>query len=162
MSNKTLVSSPPKGLMRWFLRAPIFLYRVGLGWMLGERFVLLHHIGRKSGIERKTVVETVGHDKSSDIYYIASGWGRKSQWYQNILATPNIKIQVGRRKLDVLAEILSPEEGAKMLISYREQHPFTARELGGFMGIDMFKTDVSELEAIVRDSVPIIALRPHR
>lgn len=160
MSEKSLVSSAPKGLLLWFLRVPIFLYRIGMGWILGERFVLLHHIGRKSGQARQTVVEVIGHDLESDTYYIASGWGHKSQWYQNILATPEIRIQVGRRKLEVLAENLSPQESVKILISYREKHPFMARELSGVMGVDIRNSSPSELEKIVQESVPIIALRP--
>jgi deazaflavin-dependent oxidoreductase (nitroreductase family) len=161
MSTKSLVSSPPKGLMRWFLRAPIFLYQIGLGWLLGERFVLLHHIGRKSGQARQTVVEIIGHEQASDTYYIASGWGHKAQWYQNILATPIISIQVGRRKLKVLAKNLSPEEGAKILVSYREKHPFAARELSSFMGVDIRNSSLSELENIVQDAIPIFVLHPH-
>jgi deazaflavin-dependent oxidoreductase (nitroreductase family) len=160
MSKKSLVSSSPEGLMRWLFRAPIFLYRIGLGCLLGERFVLLHHIGRKSGQMRQTVVEIIGHEQASDTYYIVSGWGYKAQWYQNLLATPTITIQVGRRKLVILAETLSPQKGAQILLDYRKKHPIAARELSSFMQIDIQNSSVTELENIVQDSLPIIALCP--
>ena len=34
---------------RWIVRAPIPLFRAGLGWLFGGRFVMAEHIGRKSG-----------------------------------------------------------------------------------------------------------------
>jgi hypothetical protein len=37
---------------RLAMRAPIGLYRVGLGGLLGTRFLLLEHVGRSSGPAR--------------------------------------------------------------------------------------------------------------
>ena len=160
MSEKAITSKAPGGLLRWLLRFPITLYRLGLGWLLGGRFLLINHVGRKSGQMRQTVVEVAGHDRDSDTYYVASGWGYKSNWYRNLLAQPEISIQVGRRKLPVHAENLSPEAGAQVLLTYRKQHPFTAGELGGFMGLDIGKSSDDELANIVRDSLPIVAFHP--
>ncbi len=33
-----------------------------LGWLQGSRFLMLTHIGRKSGLARQTNIEVVGHD----------------------------------------------------------------------------------------------------
>lgn len=38
----------PRGLLCWFFRMPIWLYRFGLGRLLGDRFLVLTHIWRKS------------------------------------------------------------------------------------------------------------------
>ena len=92
MSENTLVARSPNGLLRWFLRFPIVLYHLNLGWLLGGRFMLINHVGRKSGQLRQTVVEVAGHDQSGDTYYVASGWGYKSQWYRNLLAQPEVTI----------------------------------------------------------------------
>ncbi|MEJ2758855.1 MAG: hypothetical protein P8046_10285, partial [Anaerolineales bacterium] len=43
----------PSGLWRAVFRFPIFLYRLNLGWLFGERALLLEHRGRKTGIIRK-------------------------------------------------------------------------------------------------------------
>jgi deazaflavin-dependent oxidoreductase (nitroreductase family) len=152
---------PPKGLLRWVFRAPVALYRLRLGWLLGERFLLLNHTGRKSGLARQTVVEVVGHDKVSDTYYIASGFGYKADWYRNLLARPELIIQVGWRKLAVRAETLPPDAGVQILVAYRQAHPLAAHELGrNLLGIDISKNTPEELAQFVRASLPIIALRP--
>lgn len=160
-SSKTPISTPPSGLLRVLLRLPIALYRLRLGWLLGQRFVLLQHIGRKSGQMRETVVEVIGHDRASDTYYIASGWGKKANWYQNLLAQPKITVQVGRRHLEVCAETLPPKEGVQILLDYRQKHPLATRELSRVLtGANLAKASPEELERIVQESLPILALRP--
>ncbi len=154
-------SKPPSGALRLLMRLPIGLYRLRLGRLLGQRFVLLEHIGRKSGQARKTVVEVIGHDRASDTYYIASGWGRRAQWYQNLLATPNITIQVGQRRLNARAEPVTPKEGARILLDYRQKHPLATRELSRVLtGANLAKASPEELERVVQESLPIVALRP--
>ncbi|MEZ4866779.1 MAG: nitroreductase family deazaflavin-dependent oxidoreductase [Caldilineaceae bacterium] len=150
----------PTGIKRWFFRLPIALYRLGLGWLLGGRFVLLNHIGRKSGQVRQAVVEVVRHDKATDTYTICSGFGPKTQWYQNLLATPDITIQVGARKLDVHAEPLSTSAGGDEMVDYARRNPTAAHKLAQFMG---FQTDGSE--ASYREigmQLPFVALRPRQ
>ncbi len=158
MTSKPLVAEPPKGLLRFGLRLPIILYRLHLGWLLGGRFVLLNHIGRKSGQPRQTVVEVVGHDPASDTYYIVSGWGYKAQWYQNLMGTPEITIQVGSRRLDVKAETLSPDDGVKILLDYQQKHPLAAKELSRVLGINLAEGTAAELRAAIEKSLPVVAL----
>lgn len=69
---------PPKGLLRMMLRLLIWLNRLRLGRLLGNRFLLLAHIGRKTGLPHQTVVEVVSHNSTKDRYVIVSGWGEKS------------------------------------------------------------------------------------
>jgi hypothetical protein len=38
------------------LKLPLLLYRLGLGWIFGHRFLLLTHKGRRSGKVRQTVL----------------------------------------------------------------------------------------------------------
>ncbi|MEZ4679799.1 MAG: nitroreductase family deazaflavin-dependent oxidoreductase [Caldilineaceae bacterium] len=98
MANQPNLPSPPTGISRFLFRLPIQLYRLHLGWLLGRRFVLINHIGRKSGQVRQVVVEVVRHDQTTDSYIVCSGFGRQAQWYQNLLATPAVTIQVRRAK----------------------------------------------------------------
>lgn len=44
-------------MVRRLLRAPSMLYRHYLGWMLGRRFVMVTHVGRRSGRQYRTVLE---------------------------------------------------------------------------------------------------------
>ena len=155
-----MVARQPKGLLRWLLRMPILLYRLRLGWLLGSRFLLLHHIGRKSGLPRRTVVEVVDHDKARDVYAVASGWGTKADWYRNVLANPDVTIRVGRRTLAVRAETLPPDVAAQALAQYRERYPRAARELSRVIGVNLAGASREELEQIVSESLPLVAFHP--
>ncbi len=95
--SKSIVDRPPSKALRLGLRLPIWLYRARLGWLLGDRFLMLTHTGRKSGLPRQTVIEVVQHDKGTDTYYVVSGWGEKSDWYQNIRKSPSVTVHVGGR-----------------------------------------------------------------
>ena len=46
----------PTGVLKWGYNLPIALYRVRLGWLLGHRFLLLTHQGRKTGRILQTVL----------------------------------------------------------------------------------------------------------
>ena len=49
--------SGPGPVMRAVFGAPARLYDAGLGWLLGERFLCLTHVGRRSGHRYRTVLE---------------------------------------------------------------------------------------------------------
>jgi deazaflavin-dependent oxidoreductase (nitroreductase family) len=132
---------PPTGIARWFFRAPIGLYRAHLGGLMGHRFVLIEHVGRTSGLLRRVVVEVVRYDPATDSVIVSSGWGEKSQWFQNLRAQPDVTIMLGNRRIDVHAQRLSPEEGEAEMLDYARRHPSAAKKLSGYMG---FAADGSE------------------
>lgn len=86
---------PRRTLQRALSRAPIRLYRLGLGGLLGHRLLLL--TGRKCGRRRQVVLEVVGRHEEFGGYLIASGFGARSQWFRNIAADPRVHFQVGWR-----------------------------------------------------------------
>ena len=73
------------------MRAPIWLYRAGLGFVFGSRVLMLEHIGRKSGARRYVVLEVVGHP-APEIYIVASGFGEHAQWFRNLMAHPRVRV----------------------------------------------------------------------
>ena len=160
MTEPSLTDRAPHGLMLFMLRAPLALYRLGLGGLLGQRFVRLSHVGRKTGKLHQTVVEVIGHDTDTDAYFIASGWGYKSQWYQNLQAHPDIDVLVGRRHLHVHAQTLTPQAAARVLLAYRKRYPVAARELGRVMGIDLAEADEAALQKAVQERLPVLGLYP--
>jgi deazaflavin-dependent oxidoreductase (nitroreductase family) len=145
----------PKGITRFFARLPIQLYQLGLGWLLGGRFIRLTHTGRKSGKARQVVLEVVRYDRTSDTYYVASGWGEKSDWFQNILQNPKVEIQVARRKAQALAERLKPEQGEQEMLDYGRRHPRALQTLARVMGyqIENSEADIRQLGR----TVPMVA-----
>jgi deazaflavin-dependent oxidoreductase (nitroreductase family) len=127
--SKSSVDRPPSQALRFGLRLPIWLYRLHLGWLLGNRFLMLTHRGRKSGQTHHTVIEVVRYDKDADTYYVVSGWGRKADWYQNIHTYPDVVINVGRRKLKVHATDIPLPEATSILNKYTHLHPLAFKEL---------------------------------
>ncbi|GAA1408646.1 nitroreductase family deazaflavin-dependent oxidoreductase [Catellatospora coxensis] len=134
----------PTGLRRALLRAPILLYRVGLGRLLGSRFVLINHTGRRTGIPRQTVVEVV--DCSAGSLTVAAGFGPRSDWYRNLLARPAASIVWGGRSAAVTAAPLPAEQAAQAMLRYARRHPRAARGLAGVMGYQVDGTDSDYLE----------------
>lgn len=154
---------PPTGIGRWFARAPIWLYRHHLGWLLGHRFLLLNHIGRKTGLARAAVVEIVRHDASTGAYVICSGWGEHSQWFQNLMADSDTTIQVGSRTMAVRAVRLSPVVAADEMVDYSRRHPKAARRIAEFVGNDIVGADFDGSEAgyrAVGEELPFLRLEP--
>ncbi|MGI9057582.1 MAG: nitroreductase family deazaflavin-dependent oxidoreductase [Ktedonobacteraceae bacterium] len=109
----------------------------------GSRFLLLTHVGRKSGLPRQSVLEVLGHDRSSDTYIILSGWGTRSDWVRNVEKNPEVFIEVGCRKIHARAEWLSSEEAEQKVLDYAKQNPLAIRILPRMMG---FQLDGSEAD----------------
>lgn len=80
---------------RYFNRFMVLMWRLGLGKFLNAtpetvgRIMVLVHTGRKSGKLRYT---PVNYALINDQIYCMAGFGKKSQWYQNILANPAVEI----------------------------------------------------------------------
>lgn len=149
----------PRGVRRAFLRAPIWLYRHGLGWLLGERFLLLTHVGRKTGAPRETVLEVVHHDPASDTYFILSGWGEGSDWLLNLQKTPDVSVDIGRRHCDARAERVAVAEAAAVLGRYMRRYPRAFRQLGRFMTGEKLPPGDEGCRRLA-EKLPMVALRP--
>lgn len=70
MPEKIKDVQPPRGFTRLLARLPRWLFHLHLGWLLGNRFLLLSHTGRKSGLPRQSVLEVLQYEKVSDTYYV--------------------------------------------------------------------------------------------
>jgi deazaflavin-dependent oxidoreductase (nitroreductase family) len=150
---------PPRGLARLGWRAPIWFYRLGLGGLLGGRFVLLNHIGRRSGLPRQAVLEVVDHNKKTGVYVVASGFGEKSDWYQNVISRPEITIQVGRKRMAARAERLPMSQAVEVMLDYNRRHPTALRNLASILG---YRTDGSEADVrFLAGVIPMVALTPY-
>lgn len=105
------------------MRAPIWIYRAGLGFLLGSRLLMLEHIGRKSGALRQVVLEVVGHP-TPDTYIVVSGFGHEAQWFRNLRADPRIRVSVAfRRSAAGTARQLDQEEADAAITAYAAKHP---------------------------------------
>jgi deazaflavin-dependent oxidoreductase (nitroreductase family) len=145
--------------MRIAARLPIWLYRLKLGWLFGDRFLMLTHIGRKTGQLRQGVLEVVRHDRATDTYIIASGWGERADWFRNIQHNPHVLLSAGARRVEAEAKQLAPALAAAELRDYAQQHPYAIRALANMMTGQAFDGSAAAIEQLAK-RVPLIALRP--
>jgi len=158
MNNQTTPKvQPPRGFKRLLWRAPIWFYHLGLGGLLGGKFLLLNHTGRKSGQPSQAVLEVDDYDSVTNTYLVASGFGRKSDWYQNILKTPEVTIQVGRKRMAAVAEPLSPEASGEAMVQYARKNPRAARNLARLLGHELSGTE-EEYRTVAEKYIPFVAL----
>jgi deazaflavin-dependent oxidoreductase (nitroreductase family) len=150
--------SRPRGLLKWVYDVPRVLYRLRLGWLLGHRFLLLTHRGRKSGRIRRTMLEVVRYDPRTGESVVLSAYGDRSDWYRNILANPPIEVRTGRRRYTPQVRLLGSDEAYDVLADYRRRYgPLLARFLR-YMGYTYTGKD-DELHAIAAH-VHAVGFRP--
>lgn len=152
-------TDPSRGLLRMAVRLPIWLYRARLGWLLSDRFLMLRHVGRKSGLRHNVVLEVVRHDRATGVYIIASGWGEKSDWFRNIQKTPQVVVHIGRRWFDATATRLPYEESVRELRDYARRHPAAFRELSRLMSGQRLNGTEGECRTLAQH-IPLVSLLP--
>ncbi len=115
--------------VRWLVRAPIWLYRAGLGFLFGRRLLMLEHTGRKSGLPRLVVLEIVACPAPGS-YIVASGFGTKAQWFRNVQANPHVRLYLGSHwPRAATARFLTPDQSSTELAEYAAAHPKAWRVL---------------------------------
>jgi deazaflavin-dependent oxidoreductase (nitroreductase family) len=85
--------------------------------------LLLHHTGAKSGTDR---VNPVAYLRDGDRYVVfasKAGAPTNPDWYHNLRAHPNVKIEVGTETIDVVAREADPEERDRLLNAQAERSP---------------------------------------
>ncbi len=148
----------PNPFSRFMFRAPILLYRLKLGWLLGKRFLRITQIGRKTGLARDVVVEVVDHRPEHNVFVVAAAWGERSDWYRNIMQTPEVMVQVGNKRWPGIAHRLQEPEARAALAEYARKHATAFRSLSKLLGFE--STDIeTSLNDMARE-MPMIALRP--
>jgi deazaflavin-dependent oxidoreductase (nitroreductase family) len=154
--------NPPKGALRFFLQVPVFLYRWNLGGLLGRRFLLLIHIGRRTGIRRQTVLEVLEYRDDGPEFIVMSGFGRNADWLRNIEARRTAEIIVGSQRLTVAHRFLSEEEAIEALHHYEYRNRFMASvircvlsRLAGWR----YRSSETDRRRLVQQ-LPLLAFRP--
>jgi deazaflavin-dependent oxidoreductase (nitroreductase family) len=160
MARKISDLDPSRGLLKFGLRLPIWLYRLHLGWLLGNRFLMLTHIGRISGRPHQTVLEVVDYDGQSNTYVIASGWGEKSSWFKNITKNNQVLVTTRNGRFEATANRLSVEETRQTLIDYSHKYPLAFRELAVLMSSTK-GVSVEQNCDILAQTIPLFSLKPN-
>lgn len=146
-------SGSPKGLSRWLLRAPIGLYRVGLGFLMGKRLLMIEHVGRRSGEIRRTILEVVSNDDGA--VYVAAAWGSKAQWLSNVRANPHVTVYLGSRRFDSTAVVVPVSEARLVMDRYAGKHPRAFEALAWMMLDEPGETAEQRVERVA-EAVPTV------
>ena len=103
-----LSAAPPRSVLRSASRAPRRLYRLHIGWILGHRFLLLTHRGRRSRRLYTTVIEVAHFDPSTRESVMVSGWADQADWYRNLQIAPALEIETGGQRYGPTKRFLTP------------------------------------------------------
>ena len=157
-----MVAIKRKGILWYFFRVPVYLYRWRLGWLFGKRLLLLTHIGRRSGLRRQTVLEVVEYRKEGPEAVVANGFGPDSDWLRNIEARPGEEVTVGSQHFVASHRFLGEEEAMTVIQGYERRNRFIApivrRGFSWLLGWQ-YRGGESDRRRLVRQ-VPLLAFRP--
>src|SRR6185503_14439956 len=83
--------------------------------LLGMQPVELHHVGRKSGLPRTTLLTAPICDENR-VLLVASKGGHPDHpdWYKNLVANPDVELVVNGTTKPVRARTASPDEKAEL------------------------------------------------
>lgn len=146
----------------YFFRLPVYLYRWHLGWLFGHRCLLLTHIGRRTGLRRRTVLEVVEYRRQGPEVVVVNGFGRQSDWVQNIQSKGGEEITVGLQHFRASHRFLEENEAVQVMQEYELRNRFIApivrRGLTWLLGWDYGGSD-EDRHRLVRQ-LSLIAFRP--
>ncbi len=129
----------------------LFMWRLGLGnWFdiwpkVGGRIMVLTHVGRKTGMKRRTPVNYTL--LGEDIIAVA-GFGSAADWYRNIKRNPKVEVWMPHGWWGAVAEdYIDPENYFSTLRQLMYDTGFAAP----LMGVDPRKLSDAELANIAAD-----------
>ena len=117
--------------------------RVGGMWE-GTPLLLLHHTGAKSGVSRVNPVAYLPDDRRYLIWAANGGAPNNPDWYHNLKAHPNPRVEVGSQTIDVVAEEATGAERERLFERAAERYP-----------------QLSELARKTNRVIPVLILTPH-
>jgi deazaflavin-dependent oxidoreductase (nitroreductase family) len=118
--------------------------RVG-GPFEGSTLLLLHHVGAKSGQDR---INPLVYSRDGDRYVVfasKAGAPTNPDWYHNLKAHPDVRIEVGTDTIDVRAEEATGQERDRLFGAQAERSP-----------------QFAEYQSKTERVIPVIVLTPTR
>ena len=122
-----IATRPPRGRLKRVLRVPVVLQRRGLGWIFGQRILIIEHRGRRTGKQYRTPVEVVAHDGAVASWTVVAAWGGRPEWFANIQANAASAVFVAGHRYDAPAQHLvdhdTNAEGRRLPGRFRTREP---------------------------------------
>lgn len=92
----------------------------------GRPLLLLHHRGARTGVERVTPLMYRRVPNGYAIFASKGGADTNPGWFHNLMANPDVFIEVGTDKVDVRARIVDGEEREEIWEHQKSDYPFFA------------------------------------
>jgi deazaflavin-dependent oxidoreductase (nitroreductase family) len=129
---------------------------------LGNRFLRLTHLGRKSGRRYQAVLEVVDTDRATGELVVMAGFGRSSDWFRNIQAAPAVEIAINGRRFPPLHRILDEDQAAAALADYERRTRLIApilRRVLSRLARSPYDGSAAARHMLVRQ-LPMVGFRP--
>jgi deazaflavin-dependent oxidoreductase (nitroreductase family) len=125
---------------------------------MGSHFLMLTHVGRRTGKVRHTVLEVLRHDAATGEYFVVSAYGETSDWYRNLRAKPALHVHVGGHRFAPVQRFLAPDEAYQEFLRYERRNPRLFRSLLKLIGLE-YDGSEAQRRALV-SQLPMVAFRP--
>ncbi len=120
IGKNVIITYPVTKVRRFLFKAPLMLWRLGLGPIIGRYLVVLTTWGRTSGLARHTMLE---YFTWRGKIYVICAWPQ-SDWYKNLNADPHVTIQTWQGAERMLAtRVMGEGELMKVLDMAQEREP---------------------------------------
>ena len=108
----------------WRLHKYVYLASGGQVWgrIVGMPVLVLHTVGNKTGKARSNMLTYIPY--GDDFLIAASNGGADSSpdWYRNLLAEPQVRIQVGRTMINAVARVTDGEERHALWAQFKQAY----------------------------------------
>jgi deazaflavin-dependent oxidoreductase (nitroreductase family) len=149
-------------MLRRLFRAPVYLYRWRCSWLLGRRFLLLIHIGRRTGLRRYTVLEVIDYRKEGPEAVVMSAFGHNADWLRNIETILGPEVVIGSQRFIAAHRFLDEEEAVRVITGYEQRNRFIApiirAVLSRLLGCRYDSSEDARRRLVAQ--LPLIAFRP--
>ncbi|MGA8017123.1 MAG: nitroreductase/quinone reductase family protein [Candidatus Dormiibacterota bacterium] len=102
-------------------------FRVNAGHVGGDwediPLLLLHHTGARSGVGRVNPVAYLPDGRGYFIWAANGGAPSNPDWYHNLKADPNTRIEVGRDTIEVISQEAEGSERERLFAEATDRYP---------------------------------------
>ena len=117
---------------RWLLAFITVVHRlvyVSSGGLVGARIfririLLLQHVGRRTGRTRLTPLLYIEDGDRWIVTASNAGYDRHPSWWYNLQSSRDVRIQIGRHRIEAQWRQASPEEGEQLWPTLTAAYPY--------------------------------------
>ena len=107
----------------------------------GAPLLILHTTGAKSGKERENPLMYLPDGDDTYVFASKAGMPTNPDWYHNLVANPQVKVEVGTETYDATARVLEGDERDRIWTEQKQRFP-----------------QFAEYEKTATRTIPVIAL----